>query len=75
MQYMDNIQVYIVPNLSLDFLLLCIFRPNAVGNDIWVWEDTLFGDYYMIASTNEGVAFVRVTDPDIPETLATLLSQ
>ena len=51
------------------------FRPNAVGNDIWVWEDALFGDYYMIASTNEGVAFVRVTDPDIPETLATLLSQ
>ena len=50
-------------------------RATVQGNDMWVWHDQPNEDYYALMGTTHGTSFVRITDPNNPEVLATLPTQ
>lgn len=40
---------------------------SVQASDIWGWEDAVNGDEYAILGLTTGTAFIRVTDPSVPE--------
>ena len=51
------------------------FRAGVGGNDMWVWHDVEFDQYYAIMGMTHGSSFVRITDPQNPEVLGKLPTQ
>jgi choice-of-anchor B domain-containing protein len=53
------------PCLHIDMLSGLDFSVGA--SDIWGWLDSVNGDEYAILGLTTGTAFIRITDPSVPE--------